>query len=169
MPLAREVLVPTLLAGARTGDPEALRWLVHVTLNDDARTDLIAPELHARSHEAGLLAAALARNPEAPDLWRIAFAFEIDVADWGTHHLGEGILILPEEDCLRSVAKARAVLDGAPAGALGDGPREELDELTQVLHDYRAWSDEASDEDFPDWCARHGRDHGFAVAYYYGS
>jgi hypothetical protein len=53
MPLARDVVVPVLIAGARQGDPESLRWLVHATLADDMRTDVIAPQLHARSRPAG--------------------------------------------------------------------------------------------------------------------
>ena len=114
----------------------------------------------------GLLAAALVRNPKAPDLWRIVFDFEITAAQWGTHHLGEGILILPEADCLRSVARARGVIERAPTEALPAEARAWVEDLAQMLRDYRAWTDQASDESFGDWCRRHGRSYAFPVRYY---
>jgi hypothetical protein len=42
-----------LMEGARRGESESLRWLVHVRFDWEMRTDVIAPELHARSRLQG--------------------------------------------------------------------------------------------------------------------
>jgi hypothetical protein len=167
MPLARDLLVPRLLAGARRGEPESLRLLAHVRLDWAMRTDVIAPQLHDESRAMGLLALALTRNRDAPDLWRIVFDFELWPADWGTHHLGEGILILPEHECLQSIERARCVLAHAPAGALNDYDRAHVDQLEEDVRDYRTWKDSQSSQSFTDWCQQHGRQTHRPVPYYY--
>lgn len=169
MPLARDVLVPVLMEGARRGESDSLRWLVHVRLDWGMRTDVIAPELHGRSRLHGLLAAAIARNPEAPDLWRSALRFELSEAEWGMHHLHEGVLILPERECRRSLERARHILDRAPAEALTERERHDLEELDAALTDYATWNDSGTESSFTEWCQGRGRRYAWPLPTYYAA
>jgi hypothetical protein len=165
--LTRAVLVPELLAGARAGRPEHLRWLALAQADVEMRLPNAAPELYERSRPDGVLAAALARNPDAPDLWRLAFWRALDDADWGGHHMDEGILVLPEDRCRTSLAHARQTLAAAPDGALDDAAVAELEALEAQYADFFAWREAGEPGPFPDWCAQRGRDHGFATHHYY--
>ena len=167
MPLARDVLLPVLMEGARRGESECLRCLVHVRFDWGMRTDVITPELHARSRLQGLLAAAIARDPDAADLWRSAFHFELSAAEWGMHHLGEGVLILPERECRRSLERARHILDRAPSEALTDQDRDDLEALDTALTDYSAWKDSGTESTFTEWCQHRGRRYVWPVPLYY--
>jgi hypothetical protein len=167
MPLARDVLIPVLLGGARNGEPESLRWLVRVRLDPAMRTDVIAPELHEESRFKGLLAAALARNFRALDMWRAVFNFELAPAEWGTHHLAEGVLILSERECFQSLERARRVLDRAPAGALDEEDLADIDQLASALRDYCAWKDTGATQSYAEWCHARGRRYSWSVPIYY--
>jgi hypothetical protein len=140
--LARDVLIPGLLAGARAGGADHLRWLALALDDWSLRLPSFAEELYERSRPAGLLAAALARNPEARDLWRRVFWRCLDIAYWGGHHMGDGSLILSEEECRAALADARAIQAAAPDGALdADDDLAELADLEAVYAAFFAWRD----------------------------
>lgn len=143
--LLEAVLVPELLAGAAAGRPDHLRWLVRAMQDADLRLQTIVPELFARSRPTGLLAAALVRNPEAPDLWGTLFWRELDVAFWGGHHMDEGSLVLPEARCRAALRSARQIAAAAPAGALDDDDLDELADLERCFEAFFAWRDGGKD------------------------
>ena len=167
MPIARDVVLPVLMAGAARGEPELLRWLVHANGDWPMRTDLTAPALQDESYQVGLLAVALVRNPDSPDLWRRVFAYELGVAEWGMHHLGEGILILPEHECRKSLQRARQVAERAPVGALYEADRAPLAELERALQEFEEWQVAGAPTSFPEWCSQRGLRHWWPTAVYY--
>jgi hypothetical protein len=166
MPLARDVLLPELLSAAREGEPESLRWLVHAQLDPAMRTDIIVPSLHQCSRFVGLLAAALARNPEALDLWRHAFNYELSPAEWGMHHLDEGVLLVSEEECGMSLQRAREVARTAPDGALVEQDQADLHDLEIALEDYCAWRAAGGQETLSRWRAERGRANAWPIPIY---
>jgi hypothetical protein len=139
--LTRAVLVPALVAGARARDPDHLRWLAHAMEDPRLALTAHAPALGERSRPEGILAAALAANPGARGLWRLAFWRELDVAYWGGHHMGDGALVLPEDRCRASLVDARQLMAAAPEGTLDPGDVAALAALEAVYAAFFAWRD----------------------------
>lgn len=166
-PFYRDVVLPVLLDGARRGDPTALRYLVFLAWEPEAILHVACPWLGERSHAAGLRAATLARNPQDARLWRHLFHEALDDADWGAHHMDEGILVLPLADCLAALETARALLARAPTGALDAGDRAELDFFEGQYADFAAWTADPEGLSFPAWCAARDRPYGWATHHYY--
>lgn len=145
--LSREVLTPVLLAGARAGSPDHLRWLHFAT--SDWRLRLLdhAPALYERSRRTGLLAAALVHNPASTDLWRSAFWREFDIAYWAGHHMDEGSMVQTDEDPRTALVHAREILAAAPTGALTANDVDELEDLEHVYESFFTWYDNRTDPD----------------------
>ena len=61
------------------------------------------------------------------------------------------------------------IFERAPGGALSVDDLHDLKMLSQILADYRAWSDTGTAESFPAWCREYGREYRFVVPAYYDS
>jgi hypothetical protein len=137
--LSRDVLVPGLLAGARIGSADHLRWLAFALGDWGLGLPSAAEELYERSRRDGVLAAALARNPAHLGLWRLLFWYELDAAYWVGHHMDEGSLLCTAAEAQAFLDRARAVRAAAPAAALDDGDLAELADLEAAYSAFFAW------------------------------
>lgn len=138
--ICERVLLPALLRRTGAGDATALLWLVLLVHEFGSLLWLRGPELRRRSRETGLRVLALLRNPDSPAIWRLLHYDELDVADWGMHHLvDDELLVLALEEIQEALARARVLEDRAPPGALSAGALAERRELDALLDVFLVW------------------------------
>lgn len=164
-----EVLVPYLrdrLEPDHLVDPRLLWWARRELRGDDValhryrRYDRLGEGMghHAR---IGLAAYACVVTGEAR-WWRTWLADQLDVVDYGTHHmdLGRGVVDGPLDYYLRRLCAAIHVWNRAPSGALTDSDRSAVAEQWELLRDWLRYDAAGRPgDDFPGWCRGQGSCH----------